>query len=238
MREKLKSMNKPALLPSLVQGISTGDAIAIVGPNHGFENKDCVLDNAVDHAAIYKYWEDGAHHRLYFRIPPPRDMVLDIAGIGKSTRVTVPGNAMVESGSLAQYERNGELLPLPALAIDPKRTVLRFFESGPEVPPYGRRSYAQRFPRADTRFVNWELQLAFADPKPRRDFVIHAAYHKPDGSVLSRQQRPSYGEAGWKGILQAAGIGWKEAGRWQAGTYRVELNAAGQKIAEGSFEVR
>ncbi len=249
MREKLKTMNRPALLPTLVQGITTGDAIAIVGPNHGFETKACVLGNAIAHAAIYKYWEDGAHHRLYFRIPPPRDMVLDIAGVEKSTsvdqdfhlkstRVTVPGDSMVESGSLAQYERNGELLPLPALAIDPKQTVLRFFESGSDVPPYGRRSYAQRFPRADTRIVNWELQLAFADPNPRRDFVIHAAYHKPDGSVLSRSQRTSYGEAGWRGIMQAAGVGWNEPGRWQAGTYRVELNAAGQKIAEGSFEVR
>lgn len=237
MREKLKTMNRPALLPTLVQGITTGDAIAIAGPNHGFETKACVLGNAIAHAAIYKYWEDGAHHRLYFKIIPPRDMVLDIPGVGKSTRVTVPGNAMVESGSLAQYERNGELLPLPALAIDPKGTVLRFFESGSDVPPYGRRKYGQHFARTDTRIVNWELQLAFADPKPRRDFVIHAVYHKPDGSVLSRSQRTSYGEAGWRGIMQAAGVGWKEAGRWQAGTYRVELNAAGQKIAEGSFEV-
>ena len=238
MREKLKTMNRPALLPTLVQGLTTGDAIAIVGPNHGFETKACVLGNAIAHAAIYKYWEDGAHHRLYFRIPPPRDMVLDIAGVGKSTRVTVPGDSMVESGSLAQYERNGELLPLPAMAIDPKRTVLRFFESGSDVPPYGRRKYGQHFARTDTRIVNWELQLAFADPKPRRDFVIHAVYHKPDGSVLSRSQRTSYGEAGWRGIMQAAGVGWNEPGRWQAGTYRVELNAAGQKIAEGSFEVR
>ena len=248
MGEKLKAMNRPALLPTLVQGLTTGDAIAIVGPNHGFETKACVLGNAVAHAAIYKYWEDGAHHRLYFKIPPPRDMVLDIAGLEKSTsvdrdfhlkstRVTVPGDSRVESGSLAQYERNGELRPLPALAIDPKRTVLRFFESGSDVPPYGQRKYGQRFARPETRIVNWELQLAFADPKPRRDFVIHAVYHKPDGSVLSRSQRPSYGEAGWKGIMQAAGVGWKEAGRWQAGTYRVELNAAGQKIAEGSFEV-
>jgi hypothetical protein len=238
MREKLKAMNRPALLPTLVQGITTGDAIAIVGPNHGFENKACVLGNSIAHAAIYKYWEDGAHHRLYFRIPPPRDMVLDIAGVGKSTRVTAPGDSRVESGSLAQYERNGELLPLPAMAIDPKRTALRFFESGPDVPPYGRRNYGQLFARPETRFVNWELQLTFADPKPRRDFVIHAVYHKPDGSVLSRSQRTSYGEAGWRGAMQAAGVGWKEPGRWQAGTYRVELNAAGQKIAEGSFEVR
>ena len=238
MREKLKTMNRPALLPSLVQGLTTGDAIAIVGPNHGFETKACVLGNAIAHAAIYKYWEDGAHHRLYFRIPPPRDMVLDIAGVGKSTRVTVPGDSMVESGSLAQYERNGELRPLPALAIDPKRTVLRFFESGSDVPPYGQRKYGQHFARTDTRIVNWELQLAFADPKSRRDFVIHAVYHKPDGTILSRSQRTSYGEAGWRGIMQAAGVGWNEPGRWQAGTYRVELNAAGQKIAEGSFEVR
>ena len=115
---------------------------------------------------------------------------------------------------------------------------LRFYESGPGSGrvPYGQREYNKRFPNSQSREINWELGLSYPPPGRPINFDINAVYYKPDGSVLNRitgkhRIKVDTGRS-WHSLY-----GWKEPGKWQPGTYRVELSIAGQKVATGSFVI-
>jgi hypothetical protein len=45
-------------------------------------------------------------------------------------------------------------------------------------------------------------------------------------------------EAGWTGSSHSGGKGWREAGHWKVGEYRVSCMVEGRTIASGAFQVQ
>lgn len=116
-------------------------------------------------------------------------------------------------------------------------TSVKFFESGIDAVPAEQRVYTTRFPRSTTRLVWWETNLAYPDPGRRIDFSIESFCFGPDGSLLNRQTQNYFIQSPWTSSSHFMGFGGREPGTWAPGVYRVELFVAGQKVAEGTFEV-
>jgi len=116
-------------------------------------------------------------------------------------------------------------------------TGVKFYEAGYDGAPMERRTYGTRFPRSATRLIWWELNLAYPDPGRRIDFAVEAFYFRPDGTLLNRHVDHYFIQSPWTGTAHSAGFGGREPGTWSPGPYRVEFHVAGQKVAEGSFEV-
>jgi hypothetical protein len=116
-------------------------------------------------------------------------------------------------------------------------TSVKFHESGIDAVPLEQRTHATRFPRSSARLVFWELNITYPDPGRRIDFSVESLLYRPDGALLNRQVQNYYIESPWTDSSHCAGFGGLEPGTWATGVYRVELFVAGQKVAEGSFEV-
>ncbi|MBN2244430.1 MAG: hypothetical protein JW755_01155 [Candidatus Aminicenantes bacterium] len=124
---------------------------------------------------------------------------------------------------------------IPSLRADV--TKVNFYEGGYEVVLYGQRVYGVRFSKSSTRAIWWELNLEHPDPGRRVDFVIEAVFYRWDGSEIARQINNTAVLPTWTTSYHSLGWGWKEAGNWAAGTYRVELFVEGQQAASGTFEI-
>jgi hypothetical protein len=116
-------------------------------------------------------------------------------------------------------------------------TGLRFFEGGAQVVPPDRRAYGQRFAREATRYVWWELGLAYAPSDRARSFHAVARWTRPGGSLLVEQALDGRLEARWTSSLHAKGFGQPVPASWMAGTYRVDILIEGRVVASGAFQV-
>jgi hypothetical protein len=114
---------------------------------------------------------------------------------------------------------------------------LRFFEGGYDIPPRDEREYTTRFSQAETRYIDYELNLEFPEPGRRVEFVVETVYYRPDGTELAWLTADCYLEADWTSSWHAKGWGWDEPGNWPLGTYYVELYVDGNLVAGGEFEV-
>lgn len=115
--------------------------------------------------------------------------------------------------------------------------TMRFFESGYDLTAESERSYATRFPQQSTRYVCTQLTLnnPFQVIDYRGEITVH--YIQPDGSLLGsptddiqmyRSQRTNTYTTGW---------GWRTAGRWPAGDYRIEVWIDNRLTAQGAFTI-
>ena len=114
---------------------------------------------------------------------------------------------------------------------------VNFFEGGYEAVPYDQRIYGVRFPKSSTRAIWWELNLEHPDPGRRINFAVEAVFYRENGTILTRQTNNTAIQPTWTTSYHSLGWGWKEAGNWPTGTYRVELFVDGQQIASGTFEI-
>ena len=121
--------------------------------------------------------------------------------------------------------------------LNAKVTSLRFFETPYNAPPPNKRQYTQWFGNGVARFIAWELSLAFPAPGRRIDFSIEQRWYRPDGSLLARQALASYVEPNWTSFSTFHSWGWRARAKWPAGSYRVDLIVAKQRIASGTFHV-
>jgi ankyrin repeat protein len=237
--QELKKLNTLELVSNLHLGMPREDVLKVIGPMHDFKNKGAFINGKVMHVSVWTYWDGTDVYRLYFEIDEPSDILLNIAGFGEqSAQVQIPAGGQMEGGRLVQYRKGGNTVPIGALSLDKRETGLKFFESGPGVPPAEERSYGGTFESAEARYINWELRLKHLDWSRRADFVIHAAYYSPDGSEFHHQTMHGFTDVGWKSSMHAYGTGWEEPGHWKPGTYSVEILIAGERIAKGSFEIR
>lgn len=124
-------------------------------------------------------------------------------------------------------------------AIEANITTLRFFETGWELPEYGKRQYLDTFRRGSTRFISWELNMTHPKHSRRINYDIDSVWYKPDGTVFYRGTRNAYVEPNWSSSWQSASCGWANYSptNWPVGVFRVELFVSGQKIATGTFQV-
>lgn len=116
-------------------------------------------------------------------------------------------------------------------------TQLRFFESGPDLPPQHQRLYLQTFAAQHARHINWELSIDHVQPRQRVDFRLSAIYYQPDGSELTRHVLDSHVDRGWRDSKHASGYGFPTAGHWSPGSYRVDIFVDERIVASGRFSV-
>jgi hypothetical protein len=124
-------------------------------------------------------------------------------------------------------------LPLPGAHV----TEVKFFESGYDAPELGHRTYQTRFDHRTARYVNWELNTSCPALPSRVDFTINATWYNPNGTVFAQQSLNTYADAGWTTPVFNFGRGWRKAGNWKRGFYRVELFVNGSRVATGSFQI-
>ncbi|NLI46277.1 MAG: hypothetical protein GX414_04140 [Acidobacteria bacterium] len=161
----------------------------------------------------------------------------DAAGIFGADRPMEPVDLDQAARILQGLERppSGPAAGIPSLQATV--TNVKFHESGIDAAPPEQRIHATRFPRSTTRLVWWEINLAYPDPGRRIDFSVESLLYRPDGSLLNRQVQNYFIQSPWTSSSHYAGCGGLEPGTWAPGVYRVELHVAGQKVAEGSFEI-
>ncbi len=132
-----------------------------------------------------------------------------------------------------QPGRNGGL-PLPGVKVE----ALQFYE-GPSSGGVenSARVYRTSFDHQSARSIFWELDLSYQPPGRRVDFTLDAFWYRPDGSELRHQTLNTYVGSDWKNATPAFGYGWKDAGYWQKGSYRVEIRYGGVRVTSGTFQV-
>ena len=99
------------------------------------------------------------------------------------------------------------------------------------------RVYADRFYNPETRSIYYELNLIHPERQELVEFVIRAIYYYPDGSVMGDFTKDSSAEVDWDTSWHATGWGWEEPGKWDLGSYYVEIHVNDQFAADGWFEV-
>ena len=115
--------------------------------------------------------------------------------------------------------------------------MVRFFESGADLPPVAHRVYKKDFLTYQTRYISWELKLKFPTAQSRIDFNIDVVWFRQDGSILTRQTFHAYVLPGWKNSYHAFGWGNKNGGTWLPGRYHVDFYVEGRMIASSGFTV-
>lgn len=115
-------------------------------------------------------------------------------------------------------------------------TRLVFYEAGQNAPGVSSRDFETRFDAASARYIYWQIDLSFSAPGQRVSVPLKAAYTGP-GGVVTRQAVQLDVQPDWTNAYHSAGFGAASAGWWKPGTYRVEITAAGKRVASGSFEV-
>lgn len=116
-------------------------------------------------------------------------------------------------------------------------TEVKFYEGGTNGVPYKLRVYSNRFASTQSRFIFWELHLGHPASGRRVDFTIETVWYNPDGSVFTRQTKPTFLEPDWKTSWHVYGSGWDTPGNWKLGNYRVDLIVKGKIVASRSFEI-
>ena len=116
-------------------------------------------------------------------------------------------------------------------------TGVRFFETPSEIVPYDQRLYSWSFDRSATRYIAWELKLAYPAPGRRIDFVVNAVYSHSDGSVFARQTTNAYLLGQWTWSTHSRGERPRNHGNWLVDSYRVILYIDDEEVASGEFTV-
>lgn len=131
-----------------------------------------------------------------------------------------------------------EIIPAPVLAqAGVKVRGLRLFESGADGQTVDKRVYATRFSRDSVRFLNYELDLTYPDPKRTVEFTLRAFYYDATGQLMVFQSQNAHLEAGWTQSYHWNGYGWPDPGHWQPGKYRLDLFDGTDKVATLPFEI-
>jgi len=90
---------------------------------------------------------------------------------------------------------------------------------------------------ANTRYVNWQLDLHHPQHSSRIDFAIEALWYNPEGRLFYRNTINSFVEPGWTYSYHNNGWGNIAGGAFQPGNYRVEFRVGGAKVATGNFQI-
>lgn len=131
-----------------------------------------------------------------------------------------------------------EIVPAPVLAsANARMRALQMFESGADGLALEKRQYATRFPKATTRYINYELDLAYPDPGKVVNFTLRAFYYDSSDKLIVIQTQNAHIEGGWTQSFHWNGYGWPDAGRWDAGKYRLDLYDGTAKLSSINFEI-
>jgi hypothetical protein len=141
--------------------------------------------------------------------------------------LVLPKLPLCQSSTLGKAPFNG---------LQARVAAIRFFESGGVIPDPKQRVFTTRFDALTTRFIFFELELAYAAARKRTPFQVECVFEGPDGKLRERTLSGTV-EPGWTGSYHAAGVGSPERGQWAEGVYQVGCREAGQPIVRTSLEV-
>ena len=111
--------------------------------------------------------------------------------------LSLPSVPLCQSATLGKASFNG---------LKARVAAIRFFESGGALPDPKQRVFSTRFDAFTTRFIFFELELAYAAAPRRTEFQVECAFLAPDGTERRRIVSGAV-EQGWTGSYHAAGVG-------------------------------
>jgi hypothetical protein len=122
--------------------------------------------------------------------------------------------------------------------LNARVTSVKFFEAGGQAPRIADRTYRSYYPVSTTRYIYWEMHLAFPPAYQRQNFAVEAIWYAPDGSVFAHQSGASfYVDQGWTTSDHDWGRGWDQPGQWPQGSYYVELLVNGTRVGYDRFTI-
>jgi hypothetical protein len=138
--------------------------------------------------------------------------------------------------------------PPPSIPVEPQASnyipvvnatikAILFYESGFGQPPKESRRYEKRFATKGTRYINWELGLAFPRHPSDMTFAIESVWYSPSGAVLTRHTTSVsiYSERTSDWLV--GGWGSAAGGTFSPGTYRVDFLVGGMNVSTEAFDV-
>jgi len=114
--------------------------------------------------------------------------------------------------------------------------AIKFFESAGAIPDAKQRVITTKFDALTTRFINFELELAYSPAPKDTPFQVDCRFDGPDGKARERTMRGTIAK-GWTGSYHAAGLGSSERGTWPVGIYKVSCVEEGKPIVGTQIEV-
>jgi hypothetical protein len=124
----------------------------------------------------------------------------------------------------------------PFNGLKARVTAIRFFESGGVIPEPKQRVFTTKFDALTTRFIYFELELAYAPAPKRTAFEVACRFEGPGGALQERTIAGTV-EQGWTGSYHAAGVGSAERGQWAEGSYQISCREEGQVIVSTTVAV-
>jgi hypothetical protein len=149
-------------------------------------------------------------------------------GLSAQARISVYDNVAPQGGV------GGSGYAIPALRANV--TALRFFEGPYDAPPRAQRVYARRFSQSSARYIWAQLEISFPRPGQVLEAPVNCIYNH-QGDEWGRAEMNIVIQPEWESAYTPAGYGWRDAGHWPRGTFRVQCIADGSVITEASFEV-
>ena len=113
---------------------------------------------------------------------------------------------------------------------------IKFFESAGAIPDPKQRVITTKFDALTTRFINFELELAYSPAPKATPFQVDCRFDGPDGKARGRTMQGTI-DKGWTGSYHAAGLGSPERGTWPVGVYKVSCVEEGKTIVSTQIEV-
>src|SRR5262249_11727169 len=111
---------------------------------------------------------------------------------------------------------------------------LKFYAGSRRFSIPGEPQYADRFPRSETEFVYYQIELNNPWEYVSWEYNFLARFLNPNGTtdeVKGEYEVPG----GTEWFRYSAGVGWDQPGRWEAGMYQVEVVVGYQSMATGTF---
>jgi hypothetical protein len=125
----------------------------------------------------------------------------------------------------------------PYQATNSKVECLKFYESGDEDIPLGKRIYKTAFSKFNARYIELELSLIHPAPKKRLNFPLKIVYYNSDGSINGEFIEEFYIDSDWFDSQHDAGWGSSIRGTWSVGEYTVKIFDGDNEIATGKFKI-
>jgi hypothetical protein len=125
-------------------------------------------------------------------------------------------------------------------SIKAQVTSLKFFESGYDMTPHEERVYKNRFAKSDTRYIFWELNLEHPAPGRWVNLPLEVFWYRTDTNpitLVKRQVHQTSLQSDWTWSYHNNSYGWDEPGRWEVGSYQIDVFVEGKKVASGTFEI-
>ena len=124
----------------------------------------------------------------------------------------------------------------PFNGLNARVAAIRFFEGAGVVPDPKQRVVTTRFDALTTRFIFFELELAYGAAAKQTAFQVACRFEGPNDLVLEKTISGKV-EAGWTGSYHVAGVGSAERGQWKEGRYKVNCTEEGKQIVAAELEI-